>query len=223
MPEIIQALSEIDTNVLLCLNGLHSPFWDSFMSAFTGKIIWGGMYATILYVLFRNFHWKVALCYVVGIALTITFADQMCNSLIRPIVGRLRPSHPESPIAELVHIVNGKRGGGFGFPSCHAANSFGLALFLIGLFRQRWLSVFITLWAFTNAYTRLYLGLHYPGDLIVGALIGGTGGWVFYRLSHWVARKVSPSGAESGKPRQTGVIIVAGLLTVAGIVVYSVT
>lgn len=92
---MIEFLSDIDTQLLLFFNGIHSPFWDYFMSAFTGKVIWVPMYASILYILLKNFHWKVALCYVVAIALTITFADQMCNSFLRPLVGRLRPSNPE--------------------------------------------------------------------------------------------------------------------------------
>ena len=75
--DIIQYLSEIDTNVFLYFNGIHSPFWDYFMTSFTGKIIWVPMYATILYILLKNFHWKAALCYVAAIALIITFADQM--------------------------------------------------------------------------------------------------------------------------------------------------
>ena len=95
---MIEFLSDIDTQLLLFFNGIHSPFWDYFMSAFTGKVIWVPMYASILYILLKNFHWKVALCYVIAIALTITFADQMCNSFLRPLVGRLRPSNPENPI-----------------------------------------------------------------------------------------------------------------------------
>ena len=181
------------------------------------------MYATILYVLLKNFHWKVAICYVVAIALTITFADQMCNSLIRPLVGRLRPSNPESPIADLVYIVNGKHGGGFGFPSCHAANSFGLAIFLICLFRKRWLSIFIVLWALSNSYTRLYLGLHYPGDLIVGAIIGGFGGWMLYFIFHKLAVLLDLIIKSSNiKMRQTEMIIYVGLLTTLGIIIYSI-
>lgn len=99
--DIIQYLSEIDTNVFLYFNGIHSPFWDYFMTSFTGKIIWVPMYATILYILLKNFHWKAALCYVAAIALIITFADQMCSSIIRPVVARLRPSNPESPIVDM--------------------------------------------------------------------------------------------------------------------------
>ena len=208
MNEFIRMLSDLDTDILLFFNGLHSPFWDCFMSAFTGKVIWGGMYG-----------------YTIAIGLTIAFADQMCNSVIRPLVGRLRPSHPDNPIAELVYIVNGKRGGGFGFPSCHAANSFGLALFLICLFRKRCLSIFILLWAFTNSYTRLYLGLHYPGDLLVGVVIGGLGGWGFCMLAGEIVRRMHTSRKErikSQQPRQVEWIVYAGLLTVMGIVIYSI-
>ena len=112
--------------------------------------------------------------------------------------------NPENPIADLVYIVNGRRGGGFGFPSCHAANSFGLAIFLICLFRKRWLSIFIVLWAFTNSYTRLYLGLHYPGDLVAGAIIGGFGGWLFYFIAHKLTARLqsdipAPGGSEYGE------------------------
>lgn len=102
--DIIQYLSEIDTNAFLYFNGIHSPFWDYFMTSFTGKIIWVPMYASILYILLRNFHWKAVLCYVAAIALIITFADQMCSSIIRPVVARLRPSNPESPIVDMVYI-----------------------------------------------------------------------------------------------------------------------
>lgn len=221
--EILHFLSEVDTNVFLFFNGIHSSFWDYFMSTFTGRFIWIPMYATILYVLLKNFHWKIALCYTIAIALTITFADQVCASVIRPIVGRLRPSNPDNPIVDLVHIVNGKRGGRFTFPSCHASNSFGLAVFLICLFRKRWLSIFIVLWAFANSYTRLYMGLHYPGDLIVGGIVGGLGGWLFCTIAHKIAARLQPSSSsvESADIKQTNVTIYVGLATVVGILIYS--
>lgn len=221
MNELIQNLSETDTSVFLFLNGFHNSFWDQFMSAFTGKLIWIPMYATILYVLFRNFHWKTALCYAIAIALTITFADQMCNNLIRPLAERLRPSGEGSPIAELVHIVDGKRGGGFGFPSCHASNSFGLAFFLICLFRRKWLSIFILLWAFTNSYTRLYLGLHYPGDLLAGALIGILGAGLSYTIARRIVTSERMPELPQREPRQTNLIIYVGLIILSGIVTYS--
>lgn len=212
---LLQSLVEADQNLLLYLNGLHNTLGDYFMPVFTGKWIWVPMYASILYVLLKNFNWKVVLFCLIGIALTITFADQVCATVIRPIVERPRPSNPASPIADLVHIVNGRRGGGFGFPSCHASNSFGLAFFLVFLFRKRWLSIFICAWAVVNCYTRIYLGLHYPGDLVVGMLVGLCGAMLMYYLLTRVTKE------DFRKARQTEVIIYTGLLTTAGILIYS--
>ena len=220
MTEIIQNLQSFDTELLLFFNSFHTPFWDQFMFSFTGKLIWVPMYASILYLLLKNFHWKVALCYIVAIALTITFADQMCSSGIRPFVERLRPSNPDNPISEFVHIVNGKRGGKFGFPSCHAANSFGLAVFVICTFRKKWLSLFIVLWAAANSYTRLYLGLHYPGDLLAGALVGSIGGIICFALMHKAANRVHRP-THPLHLKQSWVVIGTGLLTLSGIFVYA--
>ena len=174
------------------------------------------MYASILYILLRNFHWKAVLCYVASIALIITFADQMCSSIIRPVVARLRPSNPESPIVDMVYIVNNYRGGSYGFPSCHAANSFGLAMYVVFMFRKRWLSIFIITWALFNCYTRVYLGVHYPGDLLAGTIVGLIGAWLIYRLF------VKVSGYKRAE-HVTHVYapIWVGLLTIAGMQVYA--
>ena len=82
--DLIQSLANVDQNLLLYLNGFHNTFADYFMSTFTGKWIWVPMYASILYVLLKNFNWKITLCCLAAIALTITFADQVCAGLISP-------------------------------------------------------------------------------------------------------------------------------------------
>lgn len=131
---MIDWLNTIDTQVFLALNGLHAPYFDAFMKLFTGKWIWVPMYAAVLFAVVRNYRWRQTLAVLVCVALAITIADQVCATLIRPEVCRLRPSNPENPLSEMVHIVGGYRGGSYGFPSCHVANSFALASFLTLLF-----------------------------------------------------------------------------------------
>ena len=133
---MIDWLNTIDTQVFLALNGLHAPYFDVFMKLFTGKWIWVPMYAAVLFAVVRNYRWRQTLAVLVCVALAITIADQVCATLIRPEVCRLRPSNPANPLSEMVHIVGGYRGGSYGFPSCHAANSFALASFLIFLFAR---------------------------------------------------------------------------------------
>lgn len=180
--DVFQGAIDLDVKMLLFFNGMHNTYFDYFMSAYSGKWVWIPMYAAILYVMLRNFSWKVALCCALSVALVVLFADQVCDTLIRPYVERMRPSNLNNPLSEFVHVVNNHRGGRYGFPSCHAANSFGLASFLLFLFRKRWLTVFMMAWALLTCYSRVYLGMHYPGDLLVGALVGATGAWLVYRL-----------------------------------------
>lgn len=207
---MIDWLNTIDTQVFLALNGLHAPYFDAFMKLFTGKWIWVPMYAAVLFAVVRNYRWRQTLAVLVCVALAITIADQVCATLIRPEVCRLRPSNPENPLSEMVHIVGGYRGGSYGFPSCHAANSFALASFLTLLFANRKLSLFIFAWAVLNSYSRVYLGVYYPGDLLVGAIIGTAAGL----LPRVDRPHLKPSV-------NTGVVTSVGAFTVAVIAVVS--
>ena len=186
---MLETLQEADQNLLLFLNGLHTPFWDSFMAIYTAKLTWAPMYAAILYVLCKNFRPVTCLLTVIAIVLTITYADQMCATFIRPLVERMRPSNLNNPISEFVHIVNGKRGGKYGFPSCHAANSFALAFFMVLFFKNKILSTFILLWAALNSYSRIYTGVHYPGDLLAGLVVGLSGALLIYFLYRYLLNR----------------------------------
>lgn len=214
--DILSGLVEMDTDLLLAINGWRAEWADFFMYAFSGKWIWVPLYASIFYVILRNLPWKTALGCVVAIALTIVFADQVGATVIRPLVCRLRPANPENPISEFVQIVNGYRGGRYGFPSCHAANTFGLAFFLFFLFRNRALNIFIMAWALLTCYSRSYLGVHYPGDLLVGALLGFAGAWLCY----WLFCRLCKYRRTAGY-RYLYVPICVGGITASGILVYA--
>ena len=174
------------------------------------------MYTALFYVIMRNFNWKVVLGCAVAITLTIVFADQVCATLIRPVVARLRPANLENPLSEYVQIVNGYRGGRYGFPSCHAANTFGLAFFIFYLFRQRALTWFIMGWAVLTCYSRSYLGVHYPGDLLTGAIVGWAGASLCFLLF-----KVACKYERPERYKQIFVPMIVGGVTTAGILVYA--
>lgn len=213
---MLDTLNSLDGSLLLAINGWHSTYFDHFMYTFSGKLVWVPMYVAIWYVMLRNLHWKQLLWCSIGVALVIVFADQVAGSLIRDNVCRLRPSNLENPLSELVHIVNGKRGGRYGFPSCHAANTMALAFYVYLLFRKRWLTFALMMWALVTCYSRAYLGVHYPGDLFVGCLVGMSGAAIVYLLlvkcCHY---------RPAASLRYSNVPIWVLLATVAGIVLYS--
>ncbi|MBO7419284.1 MAG: phosphatase PAP2 family protein [Bacteroidaceae bacterium] len=209
-------VNDIDTDLLLWLNGAHNAFFDSFMILFTDKWMWVLMYLALAYVIFKNMKPKQAVACIVAIFFMIALADQLSSTIIRQLVCRLRPANVDNPISDLVHIVDGYRGGRYGFPSSHAANSFGLAFFLFYLFRSQPLTLFVMGWAILNCYTRIYLGVHYPGDILCGALVGlfsATLVWFIYKkLTHQTPIKEAKHG---------WVPMVACLLIVAGISLYA--
>lgn len=209
-------INDVDTDLLLWLNSAHNAFFDVFMMLFTGKWIWVPMYLSLAYLLLKNMTAKQAMMCIVAIALVIVVTDQMSSSLIRHAVGRLRPANLENPISDMVHIVDGYRGGRYGFPSSHAANSFGLVFFLYFLMRRSPLPAFMMVWAIVNCYSRIYLGVHYPGDILCGALVGLLGAtivWLIYR-------RLTKQEALS-EVRQWWVPIVVCLLTIVGISLYA--
>ena len=216
MTELLQWLNELDSALLLAINGWNSAYFDTFMFAYSGKWVWVPMYVALAYVLFRNLSWKMALACLVGVALTITFADQVGASVIRPWAERLRPANLENSLSEYVHIVNGYRGGRYGFPSCHAANTFGLAFYLMFLIRRRGFTCFMLAWALLTCYSRSYLGVHYPGDLLAGALLGLCGAALMY----WLLRRFA-GYRRPRRFRELWVPMAVGGLTVAGMLVYA--
>lgn len=196
---MIDWLQLIDTSVFLTLNGMHTEFFDHFMMLATGRFTWVPFYVALAVMLWLKFGVKRALLLLLMVALLITLADQICSSLLRPMIQRLRPAHPDNPLAPMVTLVNGYRGGHYGFPSSHGANSFALALFLSLVYRRRLLTWTIYVWALLHVYTRIYLGVHYVGDILAGALLGSLIAVALYYLYNWVREKVPAQQSELGK------------------------
>lgn len=189
--EFILWLSDIDARLLLIVNGAHSPFFDAVMWCISGRWIWLPFYAVLAYLLFRRMSWKRASICLVTIGLIILAADQTCATLIRPEIGRLRPANLNNPLSSFVHVVNGYRGGRYGFPSCHAANTFALAVFMSLVIRHKWFTVMMFSWAFIVSYSRMYLGVHYFGDLFCGATIGSLFSVLFYYLQNYLFKRLN--------------------------------
>lgn len=179
----IQTFLANDRLVLSWFNGSNSVFLDGWMSALTSGFTWLALYASLFYLVVKNNETMGQIMLVVGCVLAcVGLADIMADVIVKPLVERWRPSN--DPIFKYdVSVVDGYRGTSYGFFSAHAANTFSLALFFCMLVRSRVLSVALVLWSFVNCYTRMYLGLHYPSDIVCGLLWGSVcaiGVYYFY-------------------------------------------
>lgn len=181
MKEFIQNLIEWDREVTVSLNGSDSLFMDNFAWLHTNPWFWIPLAVVAIFVIIRNIQPKKLIFALAAIVLTVVICDQLSSSLCKPLFERLRPSR-DLMILDSIDTVRGYRGGLYGFFSGHAANSFGLAV-LFALFIRNWvLSVGIISWATLNAYIRVYLGVHFLGDVLTGAVVGTLVAVIIYLI-----------------------------------------
>lgn len=233
---MIDSLIELDTQIFLLFNGIHHPLVDTFMYVFSSRWVWCPLYMVAFLVIMHFYGWKAGLILFLCTVGAVAMSDQACATFIRPVVARLRPANPDNPIHELVHIVNNYRGGSYGFPSCHAANTFAFATIMTLTLPTRRLVVALYAWALINCYSRIYLGVHYPGDLIAGAVIGALSGMCFYALFRLFINTLLikekrtirinlsfmlPGGYDRANFHIADLMIYTGVLTVIGIIIYS--
>ncbi len=186
----MEAIAEFDKELFFFLNGLHTDWLDPVMFYISETLTWLPVYLFIVWLMIRNFG-RQTVFWLLGIGLSILLADQITSGLMKPFFERFRPSRDPAIPDELVHIVNGYTGGKYGFASSHAANAFAIATYLHFLMKDvvkyTWL---LFIMSGLIAYSRIYLGVHFPGDVVVGGLIGFMAGWLSFRLFNYLSGRL---------------------------------
>lgn len=188
---LLDSLIEIDKRVLLALNGSDSIWLDNVMLVSTKTWVWIPLLCAILFLLWKKMSWKHFLFIILMLGLTVLVCDQLASGLCKPLFERFRPSK-DPELEGLVQLVSNYKGGGlYGFCSSHAANSFGIIIFLILVMRNKISAITLILWALLHSYTRIYLGVHFPGDVLCGTAIGVVSAYLIYALYSFCCAKLS--------------------------------
>ena len=161
---------ETDTNLLLLINGAHTPFLDQLMWVVSERLVWVPFYLVTLFVIWRNNGWRGVFELLVLVGMMMLMTDAFNSQVIRPWIHRLRPCHPDNPISGMVHLVREHRSMSCSCPSAHAANFCGLSLLIAYFIRSRRVLCYMLAFTLLVCYSRAYMGLHYPGDLLAGML-----------------------------------------------------
>lgn len=186
----LPALEAIDREALLAVNGSDSLFLDRVAHVLTTAMTWLPLYISLLVVVLRNDDLRKVLMILGAAGLCVLLAGAVDDMIVKPTVARWRPTH-DPVIGAMVDVVDGYRGGKYGFFSAHASNTFSIAVFFCWLIRSRLLSVAMVIWSLTNCWTRLYLGVHFPGDILVGLLWGFIVGSIVYYIYYRMNRSMN--------------------------------
>lgn len=187
---MLETLKQIDQALTISINHFHSPLVDQLMIAISDKLTWIPLYLGLLLLLSRTFDRRYALYIILAIIVNIVFTDQV-SVFFKESIMRYRPCH-NLDLMNILHLPDGC-GGKHGFISSHAANTFGLAVLVSSVFKRKWITWVMVIYAVLNSYSRIYLGKHFVADIIGGAALGILFGYVIYRLLDYLYTRYNPT------------------------------
>lgn len=195
---MLEQLVEFDRELFLYLNGLGSETWDWFWMSYTTKWHWIPLYALLAYLIYKRLGTKMVILTLITAIFMVSFTDQVTN-LFKHGFERLRPCHQEG-VEEFMRLVKEGCGGRFGYFSGHSSNSMGVAI-LVGLIlrdKYKYLVYVLFVWALLMGYSRIYIGVHYPLDVLSGFIFGGLSGFMFYKLDKYLQSRYTLKEVDQG-------------------------
>lgn len=185
-------IQDMDMQVLSLFNGSDNIMLDQMVQILTSGLTWIPLYVMLFFVVMRNNETMGQIALVVGSAIfCVLFADGLVDGIIKQLAERWRPSN-DPTFKYMVQVVDDIRPKGYSFCSAHAANTMSLAVFFSLLIRSKMLTIILVIWSLINCWTRLYLGVHYPSDILCGMIIGIIVGILVYLLYYKIYLRISP-------------------------------
>lgn len=185
-------IQDMDMQVLSLFNGSDNIMLDQMVQILTSGLTWIPLYVMLFFVGMRNNETMGQIALVVGSAIfCVLFADGLVDGIIKQLAERWRPSN-DPTFKYMVQVVDDIRPKGYSFCSAHAANTMSLAVFFSLLIRSKLLTITLVIWSLINCWTRLYLGVHYPSDILCGMIIGIIVGILVYLLYYKIYLRISP-------------------------------
>ena len=180
---------QLDADILCWINGHYADWLDAVMWTISRSKTWIWLYIVLVGLVFYKYrNWKTVLLILAAFGIVVGLSDFTTSGILKPLVCRLRPTH--EPGIDPIRLVNGYMGGLYGFCSSHAANTMSVALLFSLLYRNKIATTGLMIWVALNSYSRMYLGVHYPGDILAGLLIGSAYALLAYwGLHRWVLPK----------------------------------